>query len=191
MPTTANKYRFGLDSCYFAPLTVAAGVYTHSTPVAAPGAIEMEASPEGGIEPFEADNGNYLMIDRNQGYKIKLKMVHLTEAVKAVILPDTEDTKFVSFEKAAATYPRFALLGQTQGDQQDVRFVFYDCVLSERPTMTAKSSKNGEPDTVELNLHAFPRTDNGYIKAVTQSDTDATVYSGWFTTVQSYVAAQG
>ena len=184
----ANKYRFGLDSCYVAPLSVASGVYTHSTPVAAPGSIEMEAAPEGAIEPYEADNTNYIMIDRNQGYKIKLKMVHLTEAVKAVILPDTEDSKMVSFEKAGVAYPRFALLGQTQGDQQDVRFVFYDCILSERPTITAKSSKNGEPDTVELNMFAFPRTDNGYIKAVTQSDTDSTVYTNWFTTVQTFVA---
>ena len=188
MPATANKYRFGLDSCYVAALTVSSGTYTYSAPVAAPGAIEFEAAPEGGVEPFEADNGNYLMINRNQGYKIKLKMVHLTEAVAAVILPDAADSKMVSFEKAGAIYPKFALLGQAQGDQQDVRFVYYDCILSERPTVTAKSSKNGEPDTVELNILCTPRTDNGYVRAVTKSDTDSTVYSGWFTTVQNYVA---
>lgn len=191
MPTTANKVQFGLDMCYFAPLSVAAGVYTHSTPVAAPGAIEFEAAPEGGIEPFEADNGNFLMIDRSTGYKLKLKMVLLTEAIRAVIMPTLEDTKFVAFEKNGATYPRFAVLGQTKGDQQNIRFAFYDCILAERPTITHKSTKVGEPDTVELNMYAFPRSDNGHVMAATQSDTDATVYSGWFTTVQQYVAAQG
>lgn len=184
----ANTYKFGLDSCYVAPLSVSGDVYTYSVPVAAPGAIEFEATGEGGNEPFEADNGNFVMIDKNAGYKIKLKMVHLTETVAAVISPDTSDSKGVVFEKAGVNYPRFALLGQAKGNVHNVRFTYFDCVLASRPTVVHKSTKVGEPDTVDLELLCTPRSDNRYTRAYTKADTDATVYSGWFTTVQQYVS---
>ena len=50
----ANKIKYGIKSCYYAPVTATAadGTLTYDTPVALPGAVSISLSANGSSEPF-------------------------------------------------------------------------------------------------------------------------------------------
>ena len=183
-----NKYKYGLSRCAIAIISDPLGVLTYATPIAIPGGVNLTSSPKGDFEAFEADNTDYVVIDKNEGYEIELEIVDIPEAVEEAILILTEDSKKVGFESAGVTVPRFALLGQINGDAYNRRFTYFDCVLMARPEQSTKTSRAKEPQTTKLKIKARPREADNYVRAYTKSDTDATVYANWFTAVQDYVS---
>ncbi|MEA4869898.1 MAG: major tail protein [Christensenella sp.] len=179
----SNTFKFGLSNLRVAEITVTAGVYSYGTLTPWPGAISMTATPKGDIEPIEADNTDYKVLDKSEGYDIELETLEIPEAVADIILDRTEDTKKVATEYVGKTYPAFALVGQINGDQYNSRFEFMDCVVVARPEIAAKTSKSKNPDNFKIKLRARPRTSDNLVMMSTQSDTDATVYANWFTAV--------
>ena len=184
----ANKYKYGISNLAIALITVTDGVYSYGAITLWPGAVALTLSPKGNIEPFEADNRDYVVIDKSEGYDGEVESAYLPDAIAAVILAMTEDSKYVATEYAGKVYPQFALLGQFQGDAHNRRFALMDCVVTARPEISAKTAKSGTPETVKVKFAARPRTSDNLVKLHTKSTTEATVYGNWFTAVQEPVA---
>lgn len=105
------------------------------------GSTALTLSPKGNIEPFEADNRDYAMIDKSEGYDGELETAYIPAAIAAAILAITEDTKKVAEEYSGRVYPQFALLAQFQGDAHNRRIALYDCVITARPEIASKTGK--------------------------------------------------
>ena len=137
---------------------------------------------------FEADNRDYAMIDKSEGYEGELETAYIPAAIAAAILAITEDTKKVAEEYSGRVYPQFALLAQFQGDAHNRRIALYDCVITARPEIASKTGKTKTPDTTKVKFAARPRASDNLVQRYTKSDTDPTVYANWFTAVQEPVA---
>lgn len=81
-----NKYRYGLSRAAIAIITITDGVYSYGTPIAWPGATALTLSPKGNVEPFEADNTDYAMIDKSEGYDGEIETAHIPAAIEAAML---------------------------------------------------------------------------------------------------------
>ncbi len=184
----ANKYKYGVSNLAIAPVTIADGVYSYGAILLWPGAVALTLSPKGNVEPFEADNRDYVVIDKSEGYDGEVETAYLPDEIADTILAMTEDSKSVAAEYAGKIYPQFALLGQFQGDAHNRRFALMDCVVSARPEIAAKTAKSGTPETVKVKFSARPRITDNLVKVHTRSTTDATVYNNWFTAVQEPAA---
>ncbi|MEA5047460.1 MAG: major tail protein [Eubacteriales bacterium] len=183
-----NKYRYGVSRLAIAPVTVTDGVYSYGALVNWPGATALTLSPKGNVEPFEADNRDYVMIDKSEGYDGEVETAYVPAAIASAILALQEDGKKVAVEYAGQIYKQFALLAQFQGDAHNRRIALYDCVVTARPEIAAKTAKSKTPDTTKVKFAARPRESDDLVQMYTKSDTDPTVYSNWFTTVQEPVA---
>lgn len=183
-----NKYKYGISHLAVAPVTIVDGVYSYGALTLWPGAVAITLSPKGNIEPFEADNRDYVVIDKSEGYDCEVETAYLPDEIAELILAMTEDSKMVATEYAGRIYPQFALLGQFQGDVHNRRFALMDCVVSARPEIAAKTAKSGTPETVKVKFAARPRISDNLVKMHTKSTTDTTVYNNWFTAVQEPAA---
>jgi phi13 family phage major tail protein len=186
-----NKIRFGLSRLAIAPITISNGVYSYGTIVPWPGAINLSLFPKGNVEPFEADNKDYVMIDKSEGYDCEVETANIPATIAAAILAMKEDSKKVAAEYSGQEYKQFALLAQFQGDAHNRRIALYDCVVTARPEIAAKTAKTKTPDTTKVKLAARPRASDDLVQMYTKSDTDETVYGNWFTAVQEPVAGSG
>ena len=159
-----NKYKYGLSRCAISLLTEPLGVLTYATPILIPGAVTMTATPKGDAEPFEADNVDYVGIDKSEGYEVEAEFVDLPEAVEEALFGLTEDSKKVGVEKTGISFPRFAFLGQIQGDAYNRRFAFMDCIVTARPEISQKTSKAKEPSTTKIKFKARPRVADDIVR---------------------------
>ena len=183
-----NKIRYGVSRMAIAPVTITDGVYSYAAPIAWPGATALTLSPKGNVEPFEADNRDLVMIDKSEGYDGELETAYIPVAIATAILAMREDSKKVAMEYSGQVYSQFALLAQFQGDAHNRRIALYDCVVTARPEIAAKTAKSKTPDTTKVKFAARPRASDNLVQMYTKSDTDATVVTNWFTTVQEPVA---
>ncbi len=184
-----NKYRYGVSRLAIAPVTITDGVYSYGALVNWPGAVALTLSPKGNVEPFEADNTDYAMIDKSEGYDGEVETAYIPALIAAAILAIQEDAKKVAAEYSGQVYKQFALLAQFQGDAHNRRIALYDCVVTARPEIAAKTGKTKTPDTIKVKFAARPRASDNLVQMYTKSDTDATVYANWFTAVQEPAAA--
>lgn len=175
-----NKVRFGLKNVHYSVLS-AAGVY--GTPVAVPGAVNLDMSPSGDTNKFYADNIAYYVSVSNQGYEGSLEMARIPDQMLEDIWGYTLGTTSKVLTESAFTEPAvFALLFQIDGDQNNDCYVIYACTGA-RPNIgsqTIEASK--EPRTQTIDLTAAPRSD-GKVFAKTTKDTPAGTVSGWFSSV--------
>ena len=149
-----NKYRYGISLAAIAPVTITDGVYSYGAPINWPGSTALTLSPKGNIEPFEADNRDYAMIDKSEGYDGELETAYIPAAIAAAILAITEDTKKVAEEYSGRVYPQFALLAQFLGDAHNRSIALYDCVITARPEIASKTGKTKTPDTTKVKFAA-------------------------------------
>jgi phi13 family phage major tail protein len=184
-----NKYRYGISRAAVALATITDGVYSYGTPIAWPGATALTLSPKGNVDPFEADNTDYAMIDKSEGYEGEIETAYIPATIEAAILAMQEDSKKVAAEYSGQVYAQFAFLAQFEGDAHNRRIALYDCVVTARPEIAAKTGKTKTPDTTKVKFAARPRASDNLVKRHTKSDTDATVYGSWFTAVQEPVEA--
>lgn len=179
-----NKIRYGISRLAIAPVTIADGVYSYGPIINWPGSIGLTLSPKGSIEPFEADNRDYVMIDKSEGYDGEIETGYIPANIATAILAMQEDSKKVAAEYSGQIYKQFALLAQFQGDAHHRRIALYDCVVTARPEIAAKTAKTRTPDTTKIKFAARPRESDNLVQMYTKSDTDATVYTNWFSAVQ-------
>lgn len=179
-----NKVKFGLKKCYYSVITVTSGVFSYATPVAIPGAVSLTAAKAGDSAVYEADDVDFWVVSSQQ-YDITLEAAKLPESFYTDVLCFEADAKNVVWEKGAEC-KRIALLFEVTGDQNNPRYAFLNCMPTP-PDVEAETSKARTPKntTIKMTASADP---NGRSLAQSKSDTDATTYGAWFTSVISYAA---
>lgn len=146
-----NKVRFGLKNVYYAKRTISAGVVTYGTPVAIPGAVNLDLSPEGSTDPFYADNTTYYVAQANNGYSGSLEVAKIPAAMYTDIWGFTAASD-VYTENADAEPASFALGFQIDGDSSDTFHLLYN-VSASRPNIgsaTIEASKTPQTQTVDI-----------------------------------------
>ena len=188
----ANKVRYGFKSLYYATVTFATdGTPSFGTPVPIPGAVSTNLSKQGDTYTFYADDGSYFELGDNASYEGDLVIAMIPDAFRQAALGEAMDAKNVLFENANPTRGHFALLFEFTGDENAVRHVLYNCTASENTIEGQTKGENIEVQTETLTITAKPLPNGGPVKARTSANTDATVYSSWYTTVHEFVAPSG
>lgn len=186
-----NKITYGLQNAYYAPISYTPeGAITYGTPVALPGAVELEISARGDMVEFYADNMLYYSADNNQGYEGTLKIANIPTSFSTDILGEVlDETDGVVHEVSNAQTKPFALLFQFEGDVKAIRHVLYNCTAS-RPTIGSSTKTDSvEPNENELSFIASPRQGDYKVKTRTTSNTSEDIYNNWFTKVYEKAAA--
>lgn len=180
-----NKIKFGLRNARYSKISMSElGVITYATPVALPGAVSLSLSAEGDATDFYADDTLYHNETANQGYKGDLEVAYLPDAFYTDILGQTVDLNGALIENADAKTSPFALGFEIQGDSKGTRIWYYYCTCA-RPSQEAKTKEKGmTPVTDKFSITIAPRITDKQVRAkMTLSDTNATVYNTFFTTV--------
>ena len=173
-----NKVQFNLKNAHYA-LKTAAG---YETPVAIPGAVNLNLSPEGDITTFYADGIAYYSSTSNNGYSGDLEIAIVPLQMLKDVWGFTEDTNKVLVENADVEPKEFALLFQIDGDQTGNLYVLYS-VTAKRPSIASKTvEKSKEPQTQSLSMTATPLAD-GRVRAAATANTPESVKTGWFKSV--------
>lgn len=184
----ANKVKFGLKNCYYAPATIGQnGTITYGSPVRLPGAVSLSMDAEGENENFYADDSVYYVVANNSGYSGDLELALIPDSFKQDCLGEILDSQGLATEKSTAEVSPFALLFEFSGDSKKVRHAFYNCTAS-RPSVegnTVEDSKTPQTETITISAAPVPATD--IVKARTTDTTSEGIYNAWFTSVQEPV----
>lgn len=179
----ANKVKFNIHDVHYAVKTSSG----YGTPVALPGAVSISLEPQGDSNAFYADGIKYYITNTNTGYQGDLTVALIPDSFRKQILGEIEDSKNVMFEKHSVEPVHFALGFTIDGNDKAVKFWFYDCTATRPTTAGETTTESKEPQTDTINITAIPTTD-GYVRAKTSAETDATVYAGWYEDVVEYTA---
>lgn len=176
---TANKVKFNIQKCHYAPKTVDG---TYGTPVALPGAVSLSLEQQGELSPFWADGIKYYVASSNGGYEGDLELALIPDQFRKDILGEEEDTNKVLFESANASTKEFALGFQVDGDIGPIMFWFYNCTAT-RPSVTANTTEDTKEPTTDTITISCASDTNGTVRAKTTADTDSEILSKWFESV--------
>lgn len=182
-----NKVQFNLKNVHYAVLTETAtgGVtsYSWGTPVAVPGAVNLNLEQQGEITKFYADGIVYYQSPVNNGYEGDLEMARIVDKMLQDVWGMTlGTTSKVLTENANTEAKAFALLFQIDGDADEDCYVLYNCTGT-RPAIAAKTKEDTkEPQTQSSTISAAP-LGNGNVMARTTSETPAATKNKWFTEV--------
>lgn len=180
----ANKIRYGLKNVYYSKLTQGDNGVTYATPVAIPGAVSLEMSPEGDTYIKYADNIAYYVKAVNNGYSGTLEVTVLPETFRTDILGEkVASGNDLKYEVADGTTYPFALLFQFEGDENATRYVLYNCT-AQRPTVngaTVEDSMEAQDETFDLTATPLVYNNESIIKARALYGDDT--YNSWFSAV--------
>lgn len=182
---SSNKVKFGISNVHVAKITVGeGGVISYGTPFAMPGAVKLNADPEGDTTPFYADNIKYYIANSNQGYSGDLEIAMTPDEFLTQILGQVADNNGAIFETSEDTNARFALMGEIDGDVKKRRFVYFDCTATRpKAEMNTKEDSNA-PQTDTISITMSPRSTDKAIKAVIEPTTEnQSVYDNFFNAV--------
>lgn len=186
-----NKIKYGIKSCYYAPVseTAADGTLTYGTPVALPGAVSISLSPQGSSDPFYADNVVYWKGTANNGYEGDLELALIPDAFRTAVLGETLDTKGFYVERDSDTQTEFALLFQFEGDESATRHCFYRCTAT-RAEVSGQTKEDAiSPQTETITISALARINDGVIKSrCPYAEGASSPYQTWFASVQEPTA---
>lgn len=181
MSETKNKVKFGLSNVHIAKITETEGKITYGTPFTMPGAVGLNADPEGDTTPFYADNIKYYIATSNQGYSGDLELAITPDQFLTEILGQMKDKNGALFENADDVTARFALMGEIEGDAKKRRFVYFDCTATRPKSENKTKEESTEPQTDTISITMSPRSTDKAIKAVIEpSDTNKAVYDTFF-----------
>ena len=190
----ANKVKYGLKNCHYAVATIdsATNTATYDTPVAWPGAVNLNLTANDSNTTFRADNIDYWIGNANNGYEGDFESALIPDDFKKDVLGYVEDGNGVLVEDANAPTVHFALLFQFEGDANATRHVLYNCTAT-RPAVTgATTADTIEPQTETATIRVSAIHNAALNKDVVKASctpTEATQYAAWFNAVYQAVAA--
>lgn len=182
-----NKVQFNLKNVHYAVLTETktggATGYSWGTPVAVPGAVNLNLEQQGEITKFYADGIVYYQSPVNNGYEGDLEMARIVDKMLQDVWGMTlGTTSKVLTENANTEAKAFALLFQIDGDADEDCYVLYNCTGT-RPAIAAKTKEDTkEPQTQSSTISAAP-LGNGNVMARTTSETPEATKNSWFSQV--------
>ena len=179
-----NKVTFGLKNVYYSVLTFGTnGAPSYATPVALPGAVNLNLDAQGDRSVFYADDVEYFVINNNSGYSGTLEVARLTDDFRKTILGEILDNKGVLVENKNAAAVHFALLFEFDGDITPTKHVVYNLTASRPSVASTTKTETTEPQTESLDISAgsifVSALNANIVKARTAENTDASTYSGW------------
>lgn len=187
----ANKIKYGIKSCYFAPVASTAedGTLTYGEVKPLKGAVSISLSAEGSSDPFYADNVVYYQSVANNGYSGDLELALIPDDFRTEILGETLDTKGFYVERSDDVQKEFALLFQFEGDENATRHCFYRCTATRAEVSGQTKEDSINPQTETISITALARINDGVVKARCPYNEEAqSAYQTWFTAVQEPTA---
>jgi len=182
-----NKVTFGLRNVHIAFMDDAAVEQpAWKAPVKIPGAVRWTPEVQGDSSTFYADDTAYFVATANNGYTGELELANVPDEILAEMLGWSVDDNGMIVEVSDGLPKKFALIGEVQGDKRNRRFVYYDCQASRPAKERNTKSETIEPTTDVLSLTVAPIDIDGkmLVKGEMElSDTNATAYNGFFTSV--------
>lgn len=187
MSTPENKVQFNLKNVHYAVLKEPGTAETPpswNTPVHVPGAVNINLSDQGSIEPFYADGIVYFRSINGEGsYKGDLEMARFPDQMHQDIWGAIlSQTNKVLTQKVRGTTTAFALLFQIDGDANNDLYVLYNCAGTRPAIAGATKTGSTTPQTQTSSINADPLS-NGLVFARTTKETPNTVKEGWFKAV--------
>lgn len=178
-----NKVQFNLKNVHYAVLDETDGAASYGTPVAVPGAVNLNLSQQGDVKPFYADGLVYYQAVSDNGYSGDLEMARfldqMLQDVWGFILGTTDK---VLVENAAVEAKSFALLFQIDGDVDNDLYCLYKCSGTRPAIVGATSTETKTPQTQKSTISAIPLS-NGNVMARTTAATPSDVRANWFKSV--------
>ena len=179
------KVRFGLKNVHYAVLTEGTAP-SWDTPVAIPGAVSLDLSQEGGRENFYADNTTYYVTYTDNGYSGDLEVAKIPESMLTDVWGMTVDTSGVIIEDNTTEPKPFALLFQTDTDENETLVCLYRC-FADRPNIGSATTEDTKtPQTQSISISAVPVVNgslDGKVAAMTGETASTAVTSAWFSSV--------
>ena len=188
MPNTEGKVFWGIRKACYAIATIANdGSATFGLPKEVPGAKSLTMTPKGESGYFYADDIEYFDLKSNEGYEGSWEMARILDLVKTDLLGYSADANGVLYENKNATPVHFALMFESQTDQDPTRYVFYNLTAS-RPDQSHKTKEASiDPGTETIPVIGkpiyVPALDIWTASSVTTKDSDSEVFDDWFNQV--------
>ena len=188
-----NLYHYDVKNCYYVPGTRNAdGTVTFETSKIRQekGLMSVEVQPQGEVSKIRADGIDYILISSNNGYTGSLNFVQISDQFKVDNLGEVQDvTTGIQYEDANAVPTPFALMGEFSGDDEGIRWIYYNCTAS-RPNMKGDNKDNQkEPDTetLDVTISPLPVSIDGeevnLVRGGIKKSENSQTYNNWFTTV--------
>lgn len=188
----ANKIKYGLKNVHYAVATIGDdGTATYATPVAWPGAVNLNMDAQDEEIVFNADNTRYYGGFANNGYSGDFESALIPDSFRSDVLGEVSNGD-LKIETTATSDVHFALLFQFEGDESATRHVLYNCTASRPAVSGATKEDTIEPQTetislIATNIYNEP-TDLNLVKARC-TDTTSADYINWFNAVKQPVEA--
>lgn len=181
-----NIVNWGLVQSGWAPITVnSSGNDTYGAVQKFKGLRSISFTANGDTPKVYADGTIVHVGKNNNGYTGTMEFTNPDEAFLQYVLGETLDGSNLQYEVLEPVVNRVALLWEWEGDQRRTRHCMYNCTIS-RPDLSAITKGDGGTKTAQymtLNIEAIPRSNDDIIKVRSRSNTTATVYNNWFTSV--------
>ncbi len=177
----SNIVTYGLDKCYYA---VKQGHYIYDTPVPLMGAVSLSVSPNIKVSTAKYIGNERPIANIDNGYTGKLELAYLSSDFLCNVFGYELDSNGLLIEKKHSTnILSFALLFQTQTNNNPVRYCYYECSCVKPPfqTETTTDKNNINRDIIDLTI--VPRHHDDKIRISTTSNTPQSVYDNWFNAV--------
>lgn len=182
-----NTVRYGLRNVHIAfRAEDVEGEPAWDTPIAIPGAIRAELTPQGDEVKVYADDKVHFTAVTNDGYSGDLENSAIPDEILAEMLNYVIDANGAIIEDADALPKEFAIGFETQGDKKNRRAWFYQATAA-RPTASAQTREKAiTPKSDVLPITVVPITIGGrnVVKGTMElSDTNQTEYEAFFESV--------
>lgn len=183
----SNRVKYGLKNVHFALAHIdeLTNTATYDAPKPWLGGVSLELEAQGETTKFRADNIDYWVGQSNNGYSGDLETALVPESFRIDVLGDKVDANGVIIENAGAPTVHFALMFQFEGDENETRYVLYNCTAS-RPTIAGNTKAESiEPATETLNIDVKSIYNAGIGEDIVKAKAleGSTPYSTWNTTV--------
>ena len=189
-----NKYHYDVKNCHYIP-----GVQNNDGTVTfdktkarqEPGIRSIEFAPQGDVQKIRADGIDYIVVPSNEGYELTANFVQLSDQFRQDLLAEVKDeTSGIQYEDADAEFAPFALMGEFKGDEENIRWIFYN-VKATRPSQTGDNKETmKQPDEESITMTASPLPvkiggeDKNIVRGGVKKSDNATTWNNWFTDVQ-------
>lgn len=176
----ADKVKFGIKNVHVFPITAwTDGVPTYGNVIKIPGTVSLSLDKQGDTNDFYADNIKYYTSVANNGYSGSLEVAIIPDAFRTNVLGYKTDDNDVLVEDIVEP-SHFAMTFEEDGDVEGTKFVLYNGTAS-RPSLDKSTTTDSkEPSTQTLDI-SFAPLSSGRVMAMTTSDTETSVLTGWHT----------
>lgn len=150
-----SKVQYGLSNVHLSTRTDSGGSISYGTPVAFPGAVNLNLSATQADATFYADNIVYFKVTKLTALEGELEMALIPDSIKTAYLGYIADDDGNLAETNAVGAP-FALLAQVEQDDYAGKICFYNCVFG-RPSTEHSTVE----DTISVQTVTIPITITG------------------------------